>query len=91
LTILGYPDFSLHPICRWDCHMNGPAYFEIQADDPQRVIGFYTAVRGWGFTKVTGLPIALEKFAVPGSCWQGSFLDPEGNTFGLFQVDKNVK
>src|SRR5436189_722629 len=31
---------------------------------------------------------ALPKFAVPGKCWQGYFLDTEGNTFGLFQVDK---
>src|SRR5262252_7226508 len=37
--------------------MNSPAYFEIQADDPERAIGFYTAVFGWGFTKVKGLPI----------------------------------
>ncbi|MGB9432055.1 MAG: VOC family protein [Candidatus Acidiferrum sp.] len=125
--------------------MNSPAYFEIQADDPERAIGFYTAVFGWSFTKVPGLPIdywliqtedmrggllkrptiappprsgtnayacsmqvtdfdemakailknggqvALDKFAVPGTCWQGYFLDPEGNTFGLFQVDENAK
>ena len=32
--------------------MNSPAYFEIQADNPERAIGFYTAVFGWGFTKV---------------------------------------
>jgi predicted enzyme related to lactoylglutathione lyase len=37
--------------------MNSPAYFEIQTDDPERAIGFYRAVFGWGFTKVTGLPI----------------------------------
>jgi predicted enzyme related to lactoylglutathione lyase len=24
--------------------MNSPGYFEIQADDPERAIGFYTAV-----------------------------------------------
>ena len=30
---------------------------------------------------------ALPKFAVPGVCWQGYFLDPEGNTFGIFQPD----
>jgi predicted enzyme related to lactoylglutathione lyase/CheY-like chemotaxis protein len=34
--------------------------------------------------------VALEKFAVPGKCWQGYFLDTEGNTFGLFQVDPNA-
>jgi predicted enzyme related to lactoylglutathione lyase len=34
--------------------------------------------------------IAMEKFAVPGKCWQGYFLDTEGNTFGLFQVDSNA-
>ena len=31
--------------------------------------------------------VALEKFAVPKTCWQGYFVDPEGNTFGIFQVD----
>lgn len=35
--------------------------------------------------------IALPKFAVPGKCWQGYFLDTEGNTFGLFEVDENAK
>ena len=31
--------------------------------------------------------VALPKFAVPKTCWQGYFVDPEGNTFGIFQVD----
>lgn len=35
--------------------------------------------------------VALEKFAVPGKCWQGYFVDTEGNTFGLFQVDEKAK
>jgi uncharacterized protein len=35
--------------------------------------------------------IALPKFAVPGLCWQGYFIDTEGNTFGLFQVDEEAK
>jgi predicted enzyme related to lactoylglutathione lyase len=35
--------------------------------------------------------VALPKFAIPGKCWQGYFQDPEGNTFGLFQVDENAK
>jgi predicted enzyme related to lactoylglutathione lyase len=34
--------------------------------------------------------VALPKFAVPKTCWQGYFLDPEGNTFGIFQVDANA-
>jgi uncharacterized protein len=38
-----------------------------------------------------GGQIAMGKFAVPGTCWQGYFLDPFGNTFGLFQVDENAK
>lgn len=32
--------------------------------------------------------VALPKFPVPGTCWQGYFLDTEGNTFGLFQVNE---
>jgi uncharacterized protein len=38
-----------------------------------------------------GGKIALPKFAVPGTCWQGYFIDTEGNTFGLFQVDETAK
>ena len=34
--------------------------------------------------------VALAKFAVPNTCWQGYFVDPEGNTFGIFQVDPNA-
>ena len=35
--------------------------------------------------------VAMDKFAIPGKCWQGYFQDPQGNTFGLFQVDENAK
>lgn len=38
-----------------------------------------------------GGSVALPKFAVPGKCWQGYFVDPEGNTFGLFQVDESAQ
>ena len=38
----------------------------------------------------SGGVIAMEKFAVPGKCWQGYFVDTEGNTFGLFQVDEKA-
>jgi len=33
----------------------------------------------------------MPKFAVPGTCWQGYFVDPQGNTFGIFQPDPNAK
>lgn len=35
--------------------------------------------------------VALPKFAVPGVCWQGYFLDTEGNTFGIFQPDRTAR
>ncbi|WP_114749494.1 VOC family protein [Pleomorphovibrio marinus] len=35
--------------------------------------------------------VAMPKFAVPGVCWQGYFIDTEGNTFGIFQVDEDSK
>jgi uncharacterized protein len=38
-----------------------------------------------------GGQIALPKFAVPGVCWQGYFIDTEGNTFGLFQADSSAR
>lgn len=38
-----------------------------------------------------GGKVAMAKFAVPGTCWQGYFLDPEGNTFGIFEADEKAK
>lgn len=38
-----------------------------------------------------GGKVALPKFAVPGVCWQGYFLDTEGNTFGIFQPDQHAR
>ncbi len=34
--------------------------------------------------KLCGI-VAFPKFEVPGKCWQGYFVDTEGNTFGIFQ------
>ena len=39
--------------------------------------------------KLNGI-VALPKFAVPGKCWQGYFLDTERNVFGIFQVDEKA-
>ena len=38
-----------------------------------------------------GGQIAMPKFAVPGRCWQGYFIDPDNNVFGIFQVDASAK
>ncbi|MBS1734578.1 MAG: VOC family protein [Bacteroidetes bacterium] len=37
-----------------------------------------------------GGQVALPKFAVPGRCWQGYFMDPDNNVFGIFEVDENA-
>ena len=38
-----------------------------------------------------GGTVALPKTALAGMAWQGYYLDTEGNTFGLHQVDSNAK
>lgn len=38
-----------------------------------------------------GGAVAMAKFAVPYTCWQGYFIDTEGNTFGIFQPDPSAK
>ena len=38
-----------------------------------------------------GGQVALPKFAVPGRCWQGYFLDTDHNVFGIFEVDENAR
>lgn len=40
---------------------------------------------------VNGGQVALPKFAIPNTCWQGYFIDTEGNTFGIFEVDESAK
>lgn len=37
-----------------------------------------------------GGAVALPKFAVPGKCWQGYFIDIDHNVFGIFQVDETA-
>lgn len=37
-----------------------------------------------------GGKVAMPKFAIPKTCWQGYFVDTEGNTFGLFEVDEEA-
>lgn len=38
-----------------------------------------------------GGQVALPKFAVPGKCWQAYYVDLDGNTFGLFEVDEKAQ
>lgn len=58
---------------------------------------FVCSIQVNSFDKTSGLilenggQIALPKFAVPGRCWQGYFLDPDNNTFGIFEADTNAK
>lgn len=34
--------------------------------------------------------VALPKFAIPGRCWQGYYLDLDNNTFGIFEVNEKA-
>jgi predicted enzyme related to lactoylglutathione lyase len=38
-----------------------------------------------------GGKVALPKFAIPGRCWQGYFIDLDDNTFGIFEANPNAK
>jgi predicted enzyme related to lactoylglutathione lyase len=38
-----------------------------------------------------GGQVALSKFAIPGRCWQGYYVDLDNNTFGIFEVNKQAK
>jgi predicted enzyme related to lactoylglutathione lyase len=37
-----------------------------------------------------GGTVALPKFPVRGRCWQGYYIDTEGKTFGVFEVDEEA-
>ncbi|MFS0666847.1 VOC family protein [Peribacillus frigoritolerans] len=52
-------------------------------------------VENYGITEAkiieNGGKLAMPKFALPGMAWQGYYIDPEGNTFGIHQPDVNAK
>ncbi len=37
-----------------------------------------------------GGQVAMAKFAIPKRCYQGYFIDPDNNVFGLFEVNENA-
>ena len=37
-----------------------------------------------------GGQVAMAKFSIPKRCYQGYFLDPDNNVFGLFEVNENA-
>ena len=47
--------------------------------------GLMKKVAGMGATE------AMPKFAIAGMAWQAYMMDPDGNLFGLHQLDKNAK
>src|SRR3974390_1806929 len=51
-------------------------YFEIQADEPPRAMGFYSHVFGWKFTKQEGLPI--EYWRIETDAYEGGLLTRPG-------------
>jgi uncharacterized protein len=46
---------------------HGHLYFEVQADDPNRAIRFYSSVFDWKFTEIKGLPIPYWSIETGGS------------------------
>lgn len=34
--------------------------------------------------------IAVPKFAIPGRCWQGYFMDQDNNLFGIYEADEQA-
>ncbi|HYR41820.1 MAG TPA: VOC family protein [Terriglobia bacterium] len=46
--------------------MNGPSYFEIQADDTKRASDFYRNLFGWTFVKTEGLPVEYWRIETDG-------------------------
>lgn len=62
--------------------MNGHLYFEIRADDLHRAAEFSESIFGRQFEEPQeGQPVEHR---------QEYFADPDGNTFGIFEVDETA-
>ena len=46
--------------------MNTLGYFEIQVDDPQRAVRFYSEIFGWKFSKDPNIPIEYYRIEMAG-------------------------
>lgn len=53
---------------------NAPSYFEIQVENCERAVKFYSGVFGWQFTEVKGLPI--EYWQIQTASYAGGLLKP---------------
>jgi uncharacterized protein len=64
---------------------------------PSGTNAFVCSVQVTNFDKTSELilsnggQVAMHKFAIPGRCWQGYFIDPDNNTFGIFEADEHAK
>jgi predicted enzyme related to lactoylglutathione lyase len=82
------------PIEYWDIETSGSRGGLLQR--PAKTNAFVCSVEVESFDAITdkimkgGGQVALKKFPVPGRCWQGYFIDTEGNTFGIFEVDEKA-
>jgi len=90
------------PVEYWRIETDGPrgGLLKRPAKTPPREHGtnaFVSSMEVNDFDKIAkgilghGGVVAMPKFAVPGVCWQGYFLDTEENVFGIFQPDPNAK
>jgi len=66
---------------------NPVAHFEIYADNPERLAGFYRELFGWEKAQATGAVVLRPKSAVPRMGWFAVLADPEMNVFALWQDD----
>ncbi len=103
-TIFGWKFFKeeLVPIEYYRIETNGinGGLLKRPANTPPAEYGtnaFVNSVQVASFDKTSELiiknggQIVLPKFAIPGRCWQGYFVDQDSNTFGIFEVDENAK
>ncbi|WP_040165207.1 VOC family protein [Microbacterium gorillae] len=95
----GMPYWGVTTAAAGEMGING-AIMQRQGDDPApggAVSGAVITLGSGDFdgdaAKIlaAGGQIALPKAALPGMAWQGYFLDPAGNVFGLHQPDPDAR
>lgn len=102
-TIFGW-GFTLHeglPIEYYDISTNSITGGLLQRpvkvpEGPSGTNAYVCSVQVESFDKTSALilqnggRVAYPKFAIPGKCWQGYFLDQDSNTFGIFEADPSA-
>ena len=70
---------------------NPVVHFEIYAHDAKKLAQFYASLFDWSIAQNLGATVMKPRAPVPGMGWFAMLVDPQGNSFAMWERDPNAK